>query len=102
MPTAGNRRSVPRDDHRAPRSWPPAFLPYYSTPIVTRQYRQAPPRQGPAIRSHAEDVVFGAERELGDVLGTVLADDENVVFAVSAGAGLALGDHDHRFHRHHH
>ena len=30
--------------------------------------------------------------------GAVVVDNENVVLAVTAGARLAFGDHDHRFH----
>ena len=32
----------------------------------------------------------GPKRELGDVLGAVFADHEDVVLAVAAGAGLAV------------
>src|SRR6478735_7743081 len=52
--------------------------------------------------SGSDDVVFGAERELRDVLGSVFADHQDVVLTVAAGAGLAVQDGDHRFHGHHH
>ena len=53
-------------------------------------------------RSGAHDVVFGAEGELRDVLGSVLTDHQDVVLTVAAGAGLAVHDRDHRFHGDHH
>ena len=46
---------------------------------------------GRAVRSDPEDVVLRAERELRDVLGAVLADDEDVVLAVAAGPGWPSG-----------
>src|SRR5579875_294732 len=52
--------------------------------------------------SGTEDVVFRAEREPGDVLGACLGDDEDVMFTISAGAGLVLRDHDHGLHGDHH
>ena len=43
--------------------------------------------------------MLGPERELGDVLhGAVMVDDEAVVFPVTPGPGLALGNHQHRLH----
>ncbi len=43
--------------------------------------------------------MLGAVGETCDVVdGAVVVDDENVVLAVAAGARLAFGDHDHRFH----
>lgn len=42
--------------------------------------------------------MLGPKRELRDVFGLVLTDDDNVVFTVSTGAGLPLGDGDHRLH----
>src|SRR6478752_7953932 len=50
------------------------------------------------IASDPQNVVLGAERELGDVVRSVWADDQDVVFPVPTGAWLALGDGDHRFH----
>ena len=50
------------------------------------------------IASDPQDVVLGAERELGDVVRAVGPDDQDVVFPVATGAGLALGDGDHRLH----
>src|SRR5690349_9827040 len=50
------------------------------------------------IASDPQDVVLGAERELGDVIGAVGPDHQDVVFPVPTGAGLALGDGDHRLH----
>ena len=32
----------------------------------------------------------------------MLTDDENIVFAIAAGAGFAFGNAEHRLHRHHH
>src|SRR6478752_3772545 len=50
------------------------------------------------IASDSQDVVFGAERELGDVIGAVGPDDQDVVFPVPTGAWPTLGDGDHRLH----
>ena len=41
-------------------------------------------------------------REAGDVLRAVLADNEDVVLAVSARTRLAFRHREHRFHGHHH
>ena len=47
--------------------------------------------------------MLGPERELCDILhGAVMVDDEAVVFPVSPGPGLALGNHQHRLHREDH
>ena len=46
--------------------------------------------------------MFGAVGEAGDVGAARVPDHEDVVLAIAAGAGLALGDGDHRLHTDNH
>ena len=56
-----------------------------------------------ARTSVRDDIVLWAKWEPGDVFHrVVIIDDQDVMFAVTAGAGLTLWDHDHRLHRDHH
>src|SRR5699024_10065185 len=45
------------------------------------------------------DVVLRPGGELRDVLGPVLADDDDVLFAIAAGTRFAVENRDHRLHR---
>src|SRR5947209_19783391 len=72
---------------------PPACTNLATSPMAMR-----PPGITDATCSAAQDVVGGAEREAGDVLGPGLRHDEDVVLAVAARAGLALRDREHRLH----
>ena len=45
-----------------------------------------------------DDVMFRAEGKRCDIFSAVFFDDDNIVFSVSSGAWLSLGDHDHGFH----
>ena len=44
------------------------------------------------------DVMLRTEGELGDIFRTLFANNQDVVFPIAAGAGVAFRDHDHRFH----
>ena len=46
-----------------------------------------------------DDAVLRTVGKSGEIVRTVLCDHQDVLLAVAAGAGLALGNHDHRLHR---
>src|SRR3990167_3720130 len=50
----------------------------------------------------ADDVVLWAIRELGNVLRTLLVDDQDIVLAVTARARQTFRQHDHRLDGYHH
>src|SRR6478735_12518463 len=73
------------------RGWTPKAAPWCTAPL--RLFRWL----------SLDDVVFRAERELGDVFHrVVLADHQDVVLAVAAGARQAVRHRDHGLHGNHH
>ena len=45
-----------------------------------------------------DDIVFGTEGEVSDVLGAALGDDENVVLPVATSPGFSFRYANHGFH----
>ena len=60
-------------------------------PAQGRDADRRSPAGTPSPGLAGDDVVLRAEGEAGDVLGAVVADDEDVVLAVAAGARLPSG-----------